>query len=490
MTMKKQFKCTLMSDVVLSESSATEGQHHCLDFIPGNNFLGIVAAALYQKEDAEAYTLFHSGKVRFGDAHPSDGGTRGVRIPASLFYPKLGTLSDGCYVHHHIPQPMPEDLRKMQLKQCRKGFYVFDENNQAFEVRVDKEFAIKSAYDSQKRRSEDEKMFGYESIAKDTVLYFDVEFDDDAAGLADKVAQALCGNRHVGRSRSAQYGWVKIEPCKYAETPSAASQDGIVTVYANGRLVFFDDNGLPTFRPTPADLGIDDAHARILWDKSQIRIFQYAPWNYKRQAFDHDRCGIEKGSVIVVETSKKMEGSRYVGAFCNEGFGKVDYNPVFLQADKDGKSVVTFVGSDANTESNGTKTDTGTPANAETSALNSTLLAYLEKKAGDQVSAKGVYEKVEAFVENILPLFRNTEAENVKWNSQWGTIRSIAMSNAPDKIITEIEKYISRGVTKEQWEERGRKDTLLERLGKEYLKGCLKDFVINLSSEMAKKLAK
>lgn len=45
-----QFKCTLLSDVILNQKAATEGPNQTLDFIPGSNFLGIVASKLYPKK--------------------------------------------------------------------------------------------------------------------------------------------------------------------------------------------------------------------------------------------------------------------------------------------------------------------------------------------------------------------------------------------------------------------------------------------------------
>lgn len=59
-----KFECKLLSDVILNQSAATDGNNSTLDFIPGNSFLGIVAShyAEYSKEDA--MTLFHSGKLQ------------------------------------------------------------------------------------------------------------------------------------------------------------------------------------------------------------------------------------------------------------------------------------------------------------------------------------------------------------------------------------------------------------------------------------------
>ena len=65
-----QFKCTLLSDIILNQNSASEGATKTLDFIPGSNFLGIAASQLYgttndEHHSAEMLELFHSGMVRF-----------------------------------------------------------------------------------------------------------------------------------------------------------------------------------------------------------------------------------------------------------------------------------------------------------------------------------------------------------------------------------------------------------------------------------------
>ena len=97
-----QFKCKLLSDVILNQRAATEGNQESLTFIPGNCFLGIVAKDYMSFPIKEQTEIFHSGHVRFGDAHPAskDAKTRSLHIPASLFYPKLKSLGEESYIHH------------------------------------------------------------------------------------------------------------------------------------------------------------------------------------------------------------------------------------------------------------------------------------------------------------------------------------------------------------------------------------------------------
>lgn len=467
--MKKiQFRCHLLSDIILPDSSATEGNRNTLDFIPGNNFLGIAAKSLYQEENEHTRLIFHSGHVRFGDAHPADGNIRSIRIPADIYFPKYNGTEGEAYVYHCISNL--DGVRDKQLKQARKGFFAL-ENDIAKEVCVTKQFAIKSAYDTSNRRSEDERLFGYEAIGKGYDFLFTIELDDEVTAFREEIVNALTGNHHVGRSRTAQYGWVAIQECQFKECPSITREEnnGEVTVYADGRLIFFDDCGAPTLRPTAPQLGF--ANGEIEWSRSQVRIFQYAPWNYKRHAFDSDRCGIEKGSVFVVKTSAPLPKSDYVGEYQNEGFGKVVYNPAILRTEN-GLSAVNFQ-----------KVDHESKKNTKVTSLASTpLLAYLKAQKQKHVNGKGIYEEVNNYVKDNQNLFKGD-----RFASQWGTIRGIAMATKDeDCIMTNIAQYLTHGVAKVKWEDRRRWEKLKTFL-EDNEKYNIRELIINLASEMGKK---
>ncbi len=470
-----KFKVTLLSDVIISESPATQGRHRGLDFIPGNNFLGIAASQLYKNEDEHTYLLFHSGHVRFGDANPGYNDIRSHRTPACFFKPKYpdrlpaGTDSQARFVHHKIANFAM--IRESQPKQCRSGFMAFD-GDIAYEIDLSRNYVIKSAYDSKKRRAEDEKLFGYESLAKGAVLYFGVELDGGAAGCKKEISDALSGLRHIGRSRSAQFGLVRIEPFDYRDTYESLPEDNYVVVYADSRLCFFDEEGKPTMFPTAEQLGVKGGEIDL--SKSQIRTFQYTPWNYKRQAFGNERCGIEKGSVIIVKGTTGKEEA-YVGAYQNEGFGKVIYNPSFLKADSDGISKLTF----KELKDEGCHDDNDDDWTARFS--DTSLLSYLCSKKAQQTEEKYTYSIVDDFVNTRKDLFKDITA------SQWGTIRGIALSAEKDEgIINLIKTYLSKGVAKGKWDERGRREVLVRFLDQNSSQASVRDLVINLTSEMAK----
>lgn len=472
------YQCTLLTDIVLNAKSATEGANQTLDFIPGNNFLGITASKLYAELDAHtAWLIFHSGKVRFGDAHLLVNNCRCVKAPAAMYYPKLGSAPEECYVYHSLSQPWSSDLREKQLKQLRNGFYAFTSKGDAIEARAEKVFMVKSAYDRERRCSKDNCMYGYEALCAGSEMAFTVEIDDD---VEDKVypmiEQALIGNKHLGRSRTAQYGLVSIKPCAFEEAGTCDKPVGeLVTIYADGRLIFYNEDGFPTYQPTAQQLHLPEG-SEIRWDLSQIRTFCYAPWNYKRQAYDTDRCGLEKGSVIVAKCPSAIAcRDAYVGAYCNEGFGKVVYNPCFLNAKSDGRTTFAFreVARDV------------ADCAQEKDLPHTPLMELLDARKKVEEQEYGIYESVNAFVEQYGSRFKNAA-----FASQWGTIRSIAMAHADegklmDELFKEPRGYLVHGTAKDKWVEKGRL-SLLRDFCVNTSHGLLQRALVNLASEMAK----
>lgn len=502
---KLQFKCTLLSDVVLSASPATQGGGDTLDFIPGNVFLGIAASSIYRKykECDHTWLLFHSGHVRFGDANPSRDGLRGLRVPAAFYSPKYPRddepeeTKDNRYYVIYRTDGDDKKIKKMQLKQCRNGYYIFnDVRKEAFEVRVEKDTAIKSAYDSKLLRSKDGQLFTYQSLRKDLELYFEVEFDDEAEGCSDEVAEALAGKRHVGRSRSAQYGLVDIvridDKDRFPDQETCEDDSGKereIEVYADGRLIFLDEYGRPTFQPTAADLGfIDPENCRkekksyICWDKSQIRSFQYAPWNYQRQAFGNDRCGIEKGSVFVVKTSLPLPRNGYVGSYNNEGFGKVLYNPKFLRPLDDGEGRCAYRFPEETAPENGKPSD----SKATSSGSGSHLIQYLRARMENEKREIRIMKEVNDFVEKNEERFTNG---GESFASQWGNIRNYAMcTEDSNDLLKKVKTYLTHGIAEAKWMDRGRYDSLKKFMEQapDKPQENLRELLINLSSEMAK----
>lgn len=462
-----KFKVTLLSDIIINQKAASKGPNKTLDYIPGSNFMGITAAKIYKETNADTLYLFHSGHVRFGDAHLAEGKTRSHKVPAAMFYPKLQKPSDELYISYKTDD-RNEAIRAKQLKQCREGFYFFAEN-EAMPATISKTFAIKSAHDIETRTSRDKEMYGYESLSEGSTMLFEVEVDDEK--YAATILDALTGVKRVGRSRTAQYGLVNIEKVNdYVEVCSHSKIDNVV-VYADSRLVFLDENGCCTCQPTLKQLGLESG--RIVWEKSQIRTFQYSPWNFKRKCFDADRYGIEKGSVIVVENVQECpDKTAYVGSYKTEGFGRIIYNPDFLESKENGKAVFKILSKVENEESSADK--------VELCKDDSPLLNYVKHRFIDEQLNDKIYKHVNAWMDSNKFRFKGKS-----FASQWSTIRSMSTRGGTD-IKKEVESYLTHGVAQQKWNERGRKKAF-DSFIKEYTDNeTCRLAIINLAAEMAK----
>lgn len=488
-----KFKCELLTDIILNQKSASEGSNTTLDFIPGSNFLGIVAGDIYKDktiDDQVKLKIFHTKHVRFGDAHPAYGNNRTLRIPASLYFAKGAEEKNRIhYVHHLIQDTSSEELRKIQLKQERGGFADFmplQDGKNAVRFKVKTDFAIKSAYDRSLRRSLDKQMFGYQSMGKGKTYYFSIEIDSSLSEYVKRIVKALIGKHRIGRSRSAQYGLVDIEACDFQEPESSKQTikagDNLI-IYADSRLIFLDDDNQPTFQPTELQLTGNKKDA-ILWGKSQIRTFQYAPYNYQRRCFDTDRCGIEKGSVIVVKVCQDTNINnleKHLGSYQNEGFGKVTYNPDFLKASDDGK--LSF------------KIEPKEEKKAEECDDPKTVLTcFLSAQEEKRKEEADIYEVVNSWIND--PVKSKVYAKE-SFSSQWGHIRSLALQcktkemlydklfkGENDKDVKDHEKgYLVHGVAKDKWA--GKTLAL-----KDFVNSHSPKTVVNLASEMQKKCKK
>lgn len=481
-----RFKAILETDIILNQKAATEGNQQSLDFIPGSNFLGIVAKQ-YKSLEENCLTIFHSGSIRFGDAHPANNGKRTLHIPASFHYAKLEG-DTRVLVYHQMPKDDNETLRAFEPKQFRSGFYLLDEPKEKtplylVQSEIHKSFAIKSAYDRDKRRSKESQMYGYESLRKGSQWSFSIFIDDDIkADIIENVKTNLTGLHSIGRSRTAQYGLIEIEYIKTDEynAPSFSSLikegDVYALVYADARLIFLDAYGLPTLQPTASDLGFENGE--IDWFNSQVRMFQYAPWNGHRKTRDTDRCGIEKGSVFYIKSCKdeplKYNGNDFVGMYQNEGFGKIIINPEFLKTKENsqlGESNY-FLNEKKPQQTN----EDGKPSDTE---CNDPILHFLNNQKKKEDTMDLIYSNVNSFVKNNEKAFISDA-----FASQWGTIRSLAIQG---KSNNDIIKYTNKGVAKEKWDERGRRSKLEAFMNNNAWNDETNRLaIINLASEMAK----
>ena len=430
---QRDFKVTFLSDIVLHGSSNSEGNIETLDFITGSSFLGMVAKNYDEfAKTFDTFDIFHSGKVRFGEATPYFENKTTYKVPFCFFAPKLDSDKKEVKNNHFIDYDNQAELDK-QYKQIRSGYITsnFDYIN------LDHTYSQKAAYDKENRKSKDSSMFGYKAIKKGATWKFTIKFDKDLDEKIEKqVVENILGEKYLGKSKTAQYGKILIEELKdfKEENLENLNPKEITYVYINSSLALFNANGMPTFEPTIENLGL--TNASINWEKTQIRTKKYTSYNFKRQTNDYTRLVIEKGSVIALKNASNEDINilkNGIGGYLNEGYGEVLINPSFLL--KEGSFSLN------KTEKKEVKLD------IQKEKVDDVLISFLKNKKESKNKTYTLGEEVQEFIED-----NKTKFEMVS-KSQWGQIRMLVQFNQKNRdYVEKIKDFITHGTSKKQWE--------------------------------------
>lgn len=428
------FKVTFLSDIVLNSSSNTEGNIETLDYITGASFLGMVAKNYDEfAKTFDTFDIFHSSKVRFGEATPLFENKPTYKAPFCFFAPKLDSDKKEVKNNHFIDYDNQTELDK-QYKQVRNGYITSTLDY----LHLEYNYSQKAAYDKDNRKSKDSSMFGYKAIKKGTTWKFSIKFDDVDEKAQNQVIENILGEKYLGKSKTSQYGKVLIEELKdfKEEKLENLNVSGTTYVYINSTLALFDENGMPTFEPTKENLGL--TNASINWEKTQIRTKKFTPYNFKRQTNDYTRLVIEKGSVIALENASNEDIDilkNGIGGYLNEGYGEVLINPSFLLKE-DSFSLNKVVKENKKYE-------------VEEKKVDNTLISFLQNKIESKNKTYSLGEKVQEFIDK-----HKKEFDTVS-KSQWGQIRMIVQVYKDDyknEILEFITKEKDKVTPKKHWE--------------------------------------
>lgn len=417
------YQVKFLSDIVLPASSNTEGNIQQLDFIPGSNFLGMVASKYDKFEDS--FNIFHSGNVKFGDASILKDDKLTYKMPLSYFYKKLNNKT--IYNHHFLRDSDFKDFG--QLKQKRSGFITEDREV----IDIDYTYSQKSAYDKENRKSLDKSMYGYSAIKSGTNWQFTIKYDDISKNDLELLKNTILGKKRLGKSKSAQYGLVEItQNGLNKDIEDKTSKD--LVIYANSRIALVDEFGNPTYDLKYLFDKLE--YKNISYDKCQIKTSTFTPYNGARQTKDYERVCINKGSVIVLKDIPKEDIPNVVGVYQSEGFGALLLNPTFLS------------------EKSFEFKETSEKKETKKVEIKSELARFLKKREEDKHAKLEILNEVESFIET------NKSLSNKKMNSQWGQIRSICSNSTNEDIWGNIKEYITHGVAEKKWERKNEKTIL------------------------------
>jgi hypothetical protein len=444
------FSARLVSDAVISERSATTGGHRSLDYIPGACLLGASAARLYADLGDRAFEVFHSGKVRFGNAYPLDGQDRPTwPVPLAWHYSKGEDLKKKVDPIKNLLHAKADDFARWdqagdQQKQLRSGFFSTDGHL----VQPAKRYRLKTAIDRDNfGAAQEAQLFGYEALAAGSNWYFSVAFDDDLPGeMVERVADSLCGDIRIGRSRSAEYGLLRAQRVDHTLPVEAMAPCTEVILYCASDLALIDQaTGVAKLTPGGGDFLLDGA--KFSAERSYLRVRSYAPFNATRRRFDLERQVIAKGSVLVFSREqefsteeltglvKRLEGG--IGLYRQDGLGRLLVNPPFLG----GFNFTPQPAMPALPVPQPKKQPEPPP-----------LAAWLADRATAHTAEIIAVTEVERWISDLV-------AGSCPKNSQWGNLRNLALrSSTADELRKKVQKLCSEGVSQKQWEKTFRMD--------------------------------
>ena len=337
--MRKTLMIELLEDCVFSARSATEGGHESLDRVPGAALLGAVAGRLYRRlTPSDAFTAFHSGRLRYGDGLPFVGGAVAFPMPFSWHHAKEesprdadndGQRLDSGRVYDLLWAP---DIGGRQPKQLRHGYV----SSQGHWVRPTRSLRLKTAIDPKTGRAAESQLFGYDALAKGQRFLARIEADADVdVGLFEEVTRALLDDGMcLGRSRSAEYGRVRIAPMDLPSPAPGSIEGNRVTLWLLSDLALVGAGGQPTLTPDAVSLGLPVA--QVVWEKTFLRARRYSPWNAARAGYGRERVVLAAGGVITLELETPLDTVQLeqlhsgIGLYREAGLGRIWVNPPML----------------------------------------------------------------------------------------------------------------------------------------------------------------
>lgn len=334
------FDILLEQPLIISQQAASAGAHQSLDYLPGSTLLGLAASRLYATLTAgESWTLFHSGQVRFGDALPLAGDETGLPMPLCWHtYKGEPAQRDGELLASNLFDPSARDNDGTRQPVQLRGGYATPSGQVLNPTRQQ---TLKTAIDRQTGMAAESQLFGYEALTAGQRFRCVISADDSVpAPLWLRLQEALTGQASLGRSRSAQFGRVRIEPQNKIAVPqpSGTPNDTHLTLWLLSDLLL-EEQGQPCLIPHPHLLGLPEG-SRWLSNASFLRSRRYSAYNAYRRHYDSERQVITRGSVLRFElphpltTDEHQRLQQGLGLQIEAGLGSVWVNPPLLASSR------------------------------------------------------------------------------------------------------------------------------------------------------------
>ena len=338
--MKLYYCLETIDAIIVSQSSASAAMHKTLDFIPGNAILGAIAAQCYAKLDEnDSWNIFHAGSVKFSNAYitsledekliPSYPVPLSWHVAKGESIYKDEILNEEIYNHAHKDTVVMDGK---QMKQCRSGYI----NTGKHECGVKLSSSTKTAIDFNTETIDKSKLFSYNHIQPNQRF---IGFVEAEAKFIDEIKAALQNIKRIGRSRSTEFGRVRVsllEPPIHEITIDQVNKGQFITIWLSSDCQILDNHCFPVLTPSGSDIGLKDAE--LVLSRSFINTHSTILYNRKRLGFDSEQTVINKGSVLVYEAKKDISVEQLsflqqkgLGINKQQGLGEIIINPPWSQ---------------------------------------------------------------------------------------------------------------------------------------------------------------
>lgn len=334
------FKAELLDDVVLSQRTATVGDHKSLDYIPGSAFLGVFAARFYETVGTAAWDIFHSSKVRFLNAYPLVAGKRSIPMPLAFHSEKVPRPGrEDSILNFVYPEVKENEEESIQYRQNRSGYVHFQQDKKISVITPLKTSRMRTAIDGTTGTAAKSQLYRYESLNAGQIFIGKIEWDESIADSITPLVTLFEQGTvvHMGRSKTASYGRVRISKEGADVFYSAITEDSL-TETSFSVLAISDLNlrnlvtGTPELKLTPDFLGLGE-HWHLDRTKSFSRPSYVYQYNAHRREIELQKTLISKGSVFTFKSDKEITAeekekilsaiAKGIGESKEKGFGEI-----------------------------------------------------------------------------------------------------------------------------------------------------------------------
>lgn len=351
---KMYFTAELLDDIVLSQRTATVGDHKSLDYIPGSVFLGIVASRLYDSMGENAWEIFHSSKVRFCNAYLRVCKKRSLPMPLSLHAEKVPRRGKEKSILNFIYSDPELKKKEIQYKQNRSGYVHVGREGKIIIVSPEKTSRMRTAVDPKTGTAAKSQLYGYESLNSGQCFVGKIEWDDDVSEIISTVLEIFKSGQEVriGRSKTASYGRVKLSETNMEEKVAKDLSGKNFSIIAVSDLCLKNpETGMPELNMMPSFLGLGDDW-ELDKEKSFSRPSCICQYNSYRKEIEMQKTLVSKGSVFTFKSRSNKdlteeESQRVllavengIGEAKGQGFGEIavfNFEKEYIKEDTDEK---------------------------------------------------------------------------------------------------------------------------------------------------------